>query len=221
MEERPAGASRAAPSSSTSATRGSVGSADGFGRRQLLKLMGTCLGAVAGLSVLIPGLGFLFAPLRRGGGGRGGGAGGRDDDASTAGREPADAPAASEAFVEVAKLDELTGEAPLRCEVRQDRHDAWMRQKNVRVGACFVGREAGGQVVAWSTQCPHLGCSIDWSGGHFACPCHDSVFDKAGTRRSGPSPRDMDRLETRVDGDRVLVRYQTFRTGSAKKDPTA
>ncbi len=83
------------------------------------------------------------------------------------------------------------------------------------------------QVLVWQTICPHLGCGIDYSSERqsFNCPCHTSDFDLTGKYLEGPSPRDMDRLESRLtdpdeNGQRwVEVAYQAFQTGTAEKRP--
>jgi Rieske Fe-S protein len=76
-------------------------------------------------------------------------------------------------------------------------------------------------VRAWSVTCPHLGCAIDRSatGPGFACPCHDSTFDGEGRRLTGPSPRDLDSLDTRVEDGFVLVDFRRFRQGTPDKLP--
>lgn len=57
-----------------------------------------------------------------------------------------------------------------------------------------------GEVVALWWKCPHLGCRVPWceSSGQFECPCHGSVFNRAGEYRSGPSPRGMDRFRVEI-----------------------
>jgi cytochrome b6-f complex iron-sulfur subunit len=61
-----------------------------------------------------------------------------------------------------------------------------------------------GEVIALSQKCTHLGCRVPYceSSGQFECPCHGSVFNRAGEYRAGPAPRGMDRypVETGVDG---------------------
>src|SRR5258708_2624601 len=54
-------------------------------------------------------------------------------------------------------------------------------------------------------------------GPGFYCPCHDSSFDASGTKASGPSPRPLDVLDTRVEDGFVLVRFQRFRQGIPEK----
>jgi cytochrome b6-f complex iron-sulfur subunit len=57
-----------------------------------------------------------------------------------------------------------------------------------------------GEVTALYWKCPHLGCRVPWcsSSGRFECPCHGSVFSRAGDYISGPAPRGMDRFPTEV-----------------------
>ena len=60
------------------------------------------------------------------------------------------------------------------------------------------------EVVALSVKCTHLGCRVPFceSSGMFECPCHGSVFNRAGDYLTGPSPRGMDRypVEEAEDG---------------------
>lgn len=59
------------------------------------------------------------------------------------------------------------------------------------------------EVVALSEKCTHLGCRVPYceSSGRFECPCHGSVFSRAGDYLAGPSPRGMDSYPVEeVDG---------------------
>jgi Rieske Fe-S protein len=69
--------------------------------------------------------------------------------------------------------------------------------------------------------CPHLGCAIDRSatGPGFNCPCHDSTFDAQGRCLTGPSPRGLDSLDTRIEDGFVMVDYRRFRQGTPEKVP--
>ncbi len=64
-----------------------------------------------------------------------------------------------------------------------------------------------GEITAISEKCPHLGCRVPWceSSGQFECPCHGSVFNRAGEYREGPAPRGMDRYRVEVVDGIVLV----------------
>lgn len=67
-----------------------------------------------------------------------------------------------------------------------------------------------GEIVAISEKCTHLGCRVPYceSSGQFECPCHGSVFNRAGDYVAGPSPRGMDRYATDI-GDDGLVYIDT------------
>ncbi len=56
------------------------------------------------------------------------------------------------------------------------------------------------QVVAISEKCTHLGCRVPFcdSSGRFECPCHGTVFNRAGDHLSGPAPRGMDQYKVEV-----------------------
>lgn len=79
-------------------------------------------------------------------------------------------------------------------------------------------KEYGGDVVAYSRICPHLGCIFNFvkdpaecakgynfkpAGPVFACPCHLSVYDIAhdGKVVSGPAPRPPRKFDVKKIGD--------------------
>jgi cytochrome b6-f complex iron-sulfur subunit len=69
----------------------------------------------------------------------------------------------------------------------------------VRAARAYL-TQIDGEIVALSEVCSHLGCRVPWcaSSGRFECPCHGSVFNRAGDYESGPAPRGMDRYPTTV-----------------------
>ncbi len=64
-----------------------------------------------------------------------------------------------------------------------------------------------------SAVCPHTGCLVKRREEGFTCPCHKSFFDAGGRSVEGPSPRNLDELEWKVEKRRLKVRYQRFRPG--------
>jgi menaquinol-cytochrome c reductase iron-sulfur subunit len=169
---------------------------NGLSRRAWLAwltgLSGAALSAVAG----VPLLSAILSPLRR----RGPEAG----------------------FVRVARLAALPEGRPVRASVVAPAEDAWTRLPAEALGAVWLVR-SGATVRAFSSICPHLGCGVDADGGRgFRCPCHDSAFDLAGERRSGPAPRGLDPIPVRVSSGEdpaVEVRYQRFIAGRADRRP--
>lgn len=122
-------------------------------------------------------------------------------------------------FVRVATLDALEPGKPVKVPIVGDVIDSWTRSPRRRLGAVWVVRGQGESVKVFTVVCPHLGCGIDHREGsdRFECPCHDSVFAIDGARRSGPSPRDMDALETKVERGEVLVRFAKYKQGTSDK----
>ena len=64
-----------------------------------------------------------------------------------------------------------------------------------------------GEIVAIFEKCTHLGCRVPWceSSGQFECPCHGTIFNRAGDHQSGPAPRGMDRFEVSVEEGVVFI----------------
>ena len=134
--------------------------------------------------------------------------------------EPARGPAGAGRWIKTLRLDTLREGEPKRVALIADHRDAWTLERDVELGAAWLVRRGAG-VVAWSTTCPHLGCAVDKSAtaAGFNCPCHDSSFDANGKRLNGPSPRDLDELETRVEDGMVMVDFRRFRQGVPEKEP--
>ena len=129
--------------------------------------------------------------------------------------------------IPVAPLAEVpdvgAGAAPLRLTVvAAEQHDAWNRMQDVRLGSVWLCKR-GQELTCFSTTCPHAGCGIDYDAERrlFVCPCHGSTFALDGSRREGPSPRDMDRLEVDVQEGQVRCRFQRFRPATAGKEPVS
>jgi cytochrome b6-f complex iron-sulfur subunit len=73
-----------------------------------------------------------------------------------------------------------------------------------------------GEVMAIWWRCPHLGCRVPWceSSGQFECPCHGSVFNRAGEHRAGPSPRGMDHFALEIVDGVVSIDTGTIISGA-------
>lgn len=167
-------------------------------RRSVLKVVSTVLGGGAALAVGVPAVRAVLAP-----------AGTRT--VTGVGE-----------FVSVAAYDALPADgSPLAVPVVVDApRDGWTVLPPTTVGAVFVRRD-GSRVRALSTVCPHLGCGIDYDTEtrRFVCPCHESSFSLDGRVSSGPSPRSMDELETRVSSGRVEVRFEKLKVGIPEREP--
>jgi len=112
---------------------------------------------------------------------------------------------------------------PLAVTVISDQVDAWNKYKDVPIGSIWLRRDPDGNITAFNSVCPHLGCSVDYraSNNDFYCPCHTSAFELDGVRKNEIPPRGMDGLElfTATDGQKdaagteIWVRYKDYLGG--------
>ena len=74
-------------------------------------------------------------------------------------------------------------------------------------GKPILVREVGGEYLALSLKCTHLGCTVkvDESAQVLACPCHGSRFSLVGEVEHGPADEPLERFPTSVEGEFVLV----------------
>ena len=116
------------------------------------------------------------------------------------------------AWADAGAADEFAAlTAPVKRLVKIEQRDGW--RKLISEKAVYVTKSKDGQLRVLSAVCPHLGCAVPWneSKAQFICPCHVGVFAADGALVSGPPPRALDELESKIENGRVLVRYQYFR----------
>lgn len=108
-------------------------------------------------------------------------------------------------FVEIGDVTKLAPNAPMEMVFRRNRVDGWKIQSEK--STAWVVKQADNRVVAFGPQCTHLGCAYHWeeSKNQFLCPCHSSLFSMDGKVVSGPAPRPLDRFETKVEGNKLLI----------------
>ncbi|MGH2945547.1 MAG: ubiquinol-cytochrome c reductase iron-sulfur subunit [Solirubrobacteraceae bacterium] len=103
----------------------------------------------------------------------------------------------------------------------------YMRAHNEEIdGPVDRSIPGGGQFIAISTKCMHLGCPVRFveASARFICPCHGGVYDFTGSVSGGPPVRPLDRFYTRVRGGQVEVgpRYSVnseFKRFPSYRDP--
>ncbi len=166
---------------------------DDGGRRDALKHLIVLGSAALGCAVAAPAAVFIAAPVKIGG-------------------------ARTERWVRTVRLDTLPDGEPLKVAIVTDQRDAWTVAHDVDLGSVWLVRH-GGDVLALSTVCPHLGCAVDALADRtFGCPCHTSTFAADGTKTGGPSPRAMDPLATKVEDGFVLVDFRRYRMGTEARE---
>ncbi len=170
-------------------------------RRDLYRYGAIALGACAALVPAVPGLAYFLDPL-------------------TKTRKKGE-------FVRLAKLSELKVGEPLSVAVIEERQDAWVKYPREPIGSVWLVRQPAGtkpEVVAFTTECPHLGCAINLSpnGKQFDCPCHTSKFELNGKAINSVPPRPMDTLDVELSSDAdpdIRVKFQRFRAQETEKIP--
>ena len=170
-------------------------------RRDLYRYGSVTLAAIAALVPSVPGLAYLLDPLTK---------------KSKQGK-----------FVRLAKLSELKVGEPVSVAVIEERQDAWVKYPREPIGSVWLIRQPKGtkpEVVAFTTECPHLGCAVNLSpnGKSFDCPCHTSKFDFTGKALNRVPPRPMDKLDVELSTDpdpEVRVKFQRFRAQEKEQIP--
>ncbi len=178
-------------------------------RSFLIRASAAVCGAVVALFPFAIGLGVLLDPWRRT-------------------RTTAPGESDPQAFIPICPLEAVpTDGVPHAFPVVTDLTDAWTKASNRRVGMVFLQRSGGDgepKVVAFSAECPHLGCFVDFNrtADQYECPCHESAFAKDGHKLFGPSLRGLDELDVKLepvdDQTMVLVAFQRFQKGIAEQE---
>ena len=114
--------------------------------------------------------------------------------------------------------DFATAAAPIRKTITFAQRDGW--REVVSSQSVYVHRTETGDLRVLSAICPHLGCSVSWQQGQdaFVCPCHGGHFQANGAHISGPPPRGMDELPSRVDNGKLQVHFEYFRSNVPNKE---
>lgn len=71
----------------------------------------------------------------------------------------------------------------------------------------------------FSAVCPHQGCIVNHQANEFVCLCHMSKWKADGVRTDGPTPRDLDKLDHRINNNTLEVNYKNFKIGVSEKIP--
>jgi len=123
---------------------------------------------------------------------------------------------------DVGSVDEFQNiDAPVKKLVTIEQRDGW--RKTIAEKPVYVTKDSKGELAVLSAVCTHLGCAIPWveKEKKFICPCHLGTFATDGRLLGGPPPRDMDRLETKIEDGVLKTQYQFFRQLTRSKEDLA
>jgi Rieske Fe-S protein len=173
-------------------------------RRDFYRYGSIVLGGLIKLVIAVPAVAFLVSPLRKEG---------QDNEEND--------------FETLTSLSQLTVRIPRSFAIIKDRTDAWVKYPSEPVGSVWLIRQPAGAkpaVIAYSAECPHLGCAINLAadGKTFLCPCHTSAFDFEGRPQNVVPPRPMDRLDVELTADpdpKVRVKFQRFQSLAEERIP--
>ena len=120
-----------------------------------------------------------------------------------------------ERWADVGPLADIPDGAPVKRNVIVSQNAGW-GEFNTQKLVWVV--KSGEKITVFTAVCPHLGCTVNARQEAFVCACHNSKWDVAGNALDGPTPRGLDVLEYKVEGDVLKVRYQDFKQGVAQKE---
>lgn len=77
----------------------------------------------------------------------------------------------------------------------------------VSKSAAWLRVDEVGRFWAYSINCTHLGCPVDWrpEATLFMCPCHGGVFYQDGSVAAGPPPKPLVRYPLRVQNGHLEI----------------
>lgn len=118
-------------------------------------------------------------------------------------------------WIKVGKAEDLSTEGFQKLVLELEGKDAWMDR--TRAMTVYVKDLYPKDPLAILSTCSHLGCSVAWKAkeDHFVCPCHGGTYDAVGKVVSGPPPRPLTHLETKVEGDWFYLRMPEKKGQSA------
>jgi menaquinol-cytochrome c reductase iron-sulfur subunit len=136
------------------------------------------IAALAGLAVSIPAIGFFFAPFAKK----------KEEKWESLGK-------ADSFKIGTTTAVSFEDSSPLPWAGVLAKSAAWLR------------RNPDGTFTAFSVNCTHLGCPVNWEADAelFLCPCHGGVYTKDGDVAGGPPPRALTQYKVRTQGDYVEI----------------
>ncbi len=85
----------------------------------------------------------------------------------------------------------------------------------------YAMKNSDTDIVVYSPVCPHLGCQVffDREKKEYVCPCHGSIFALNGARVTGPTPRGLDILPSKIESGALFVQWVQYQPGVSQKTP--
>ncbi len=121
-------------------------------------------------------------------------------------------------YSKLTSVNSIPENNPVNLPFTMTEEDAYI--KNIQPENVWAVKLNEPEVTVYSPICPHLGCRYQWHPDRklFICPCHHSIFKLDGQVVSGPAPRPLDTLPTKVKNNYLYVLWERFKPGIAKKE---
>lgn len=147
-------------------------------RRSFYARLSMILSAVIGALIVLPGLGFVLAPIFK--------------------RTP-------QKWRAVGKVEDFKIGATILVNFEDPSPEAWAGV--TAKTAAWLRRKDESEFIAFAINCRHLGCPVRWidTAGLFMCPCHGGVYYSDGTVAGGPPPEPLARYQVRVREGQVEI----------------
>jgi menaquinol-cytochrome c reductase iron-sulfur subunit len=151
-------------------------------RRGFLKIAIGFLNGLIAIMLAVPGLGFLLTPVFRKG---------------------------SASWVKLGTVEKYAGDEPQKAVFKYTSTSGYTTAE--KTGFVWVVAEDAQNIAVLSAVCSHTGCNVAWQADEqkFVCPCHEGRYDRHGDVLSGPPPRPLTKLQTRIDNGQLLVELPT------------
>jgi len=121
-------------------------------------------------------------------------------------------------YSKIAPVSSIQVEKPVDLPFVMTVEDAFI--KNVQPENVWAVKNPDSEMTVFSPICPHLGCRYQWHEDQklFICPCHHSVFNIEGKVVSGPAPRPLDTLPTKIKNNYLFALWERFKPGIPTKE---
>jgi nitrite reductase/ring-hydroxylating ferredoxin subunit len=110
-----------------------------------------------------------------------------------------------EQWVDLGPISELPAGQMHRLVYTKRSRDMWREFEHT--GLLYAFSQDGLEYMVLDATCSHLGCNVHWKQEEslFACPCHNGQFDRDGRVISGPPPRPLRRLSSKIENGKLIV----------------
>ena len=108
-------------------------------------------------------------------------------------------------WVQVGPVSDLAPGTVNRVNYSLRAKDAWRDVE--QTGALYAYSSDGVTYDVLDGTCTHLGCIVQWRPDEntYGCPCHSAIFTREGAVVSGPPPRPLRRLETKIENGVLMA----------------